>query len=402
MLKNTPPARIDFNNSDSPQKATIDEIIRFTYPRLRENKPAWYIEFYAFDPLRKVMRRKRIKINRLATKSQRREYAAGLINRLYQQLIRGWNPWIEKEFEVAILFDDAIKRYVENNKKMYSDGIFRKETYISHESKIKKLVAYNQQRSAPITYLYQLDKRFCNDFLDYIHLELKNSPLYRNNCLTFIKSFCSFCVEKGFMNDNPASGIKPFNRKLFQKRRKVIPAPVIQQIGEYLKIHDKHFLLSCYLLYYCYIRPIEQTRLKLQYFSVKECTLTIPAQDSKNRTTQTITIPRKVMMFMLDLGVFNYPPHYYLFSNDILPGEVQIDRRLISIRWSRLKKELNLDKDYTFYSLKDTGITEMLDKKLSNISVRDQARHSSLAITDVYTRHRTKADKAILDLDGAL
>ena len=105
---------------------------------------------------------------------------------------------------------------------------------------------------------------------------------------------------------------------------------------------------------------------------------------------------------MLDLGVFNYPPHYYLFSNDILPGEVQIDRRLISIRWSRLKKELNLDKDYTFYSLKDTGITEMLDKKLSNISVRDQARHSSLAITDVYTRHRAKADKAILDLDGAL
>ena len=264
---------------------------------------------------------------------------------------------------------------------MYSDGIFRKETYISHESKVKKLVAYNQQRSTPITYLYQLDKRFCNDFLDYIHLELKNSPLYRNNCLTFIKSFCSFCVEKGFI---------------------VIPAPVIQQISEYLKIHDKHFLLSCYLLYYCYIRPIEQTRLKLQYFSVKECTLTIPAQDSKNRTTQTITIPRKVMIFMLDLGVFNYPPHYYLFSNDILPGEVQIDRRLISIRWSRLKKELNLDKDYTFYSLKDTGITEMLDKKLSNISVRDQARHSSLAITDVYTRHRAKADKAILDLDGDL
>ena len=334
--------------------------------------------------------------------SFRREYAAGLIIRLYQQLIRGWNPWVEKEFEVAISFDDAIKRYVENNKKMYSDGIFRKETYISHESKIKKLVAYNQQRTSPIIYLYQLDKRFCNDFLDYIHLELKLSPQYRNNCLTFLKAFCSFCVEKGLMNENPASGIKPFSRKLFQKRRKVIPPSVIRQISEYLMSNDKHFLLSCYLLYYCYIRPIEQTRLRLRYFNVKNCTLTIPSEDSKNRTTQTITIPKKVMMFMLDLGVFDYPPHYFLFSNNIMPGNVQVDRRLITIRWTRLKQELKLDKDYTFYSLKDTGITEMLDKKLSNISVRDQARHSSLAVTDVYTRHRDNADKAILDLDGTL
>ena len=402
MLKNSPPARIVFNNSASPQKENVDEIIRFTFPILRENKAAWYIEFYAFDPIRKKMRRKRIKINRLAPKKRRREYAAGLIVRLYQQLICGWNPWIENDSEGPILFDDAIKRYVENNEKMYNDGIFRKETYISHESMIRKLATYNRKRESPIVYLAQLDKRFCNDFLDYMHLELDHSPQYRNNCLTFLKAFCSFCVEKGLMDENPAGGIKPFSRKLFQKRRKIIPPGVVKQIGEYLMEHDKHFLLSCYLLYYCCIRPIEQTRLRLQYFNVKNCTLTIPAQDSKNRTTQTITVPKKVMMLMLDLGVFNNPPQYYLFSNNIMPGNVQIDRRLITIRWTRLKKTLDLDNDYTFYSLKDTGITEMLDKKLSSISVRDQARHSSLAITDIYTRHRKEADRNILDIDGDL
>ena len=267
---------------------------------------------------------------------------------------------------------------------------------------IRKLTAYNRKRESPIVYLAQLDKRFCNDFLDYIHLELDHSPQYRNNCLTFLKAFCSFCVEKGLMDENPAGGIKPFSRKLFQKRRKIIPPGVVKQIGEYLMEHDKHFLLSCYLLYYCCIRPIDQTRLRLQYFNVKNCTLTIPAQDSKNRTTQTITVPKKVMMLMLDLGVFNNPPQYYLFSNNIMPGNVQIDRRLITIRWTRLKKTLDLDNDYTFYSLKDTGITEMLDKKLGSISVRAQARHSSLAITDIYTRHRKDADRNILDIDGSL
>lgn len=402
MLKNILPARIDFNNDNLPQNSPIDKVISFTYPRLRENKPVWYVEFYAFDPVRKIMRRKRIKVGRLATTKQRREYAAGLIVRLYQQLIRGWNPWVDIVTKTNFLFEDAVKRYVENNNQMYKDGIFRKETYISHESMIRKLVGYNESRDVPITYLYQLDRLFCNDFLDYIHLTLGNSPLYRNNCLVFIKAFCTFCVEKGLMDENPAKGIKPYKRNLIEKRRKVIPPAIVRQIGEHLLRHDKHFLLACYLLYYCCVRPIEQTRLKLQYFNLKDCTLTIPADDSKNRRTQTVTLPKKVILLMLDLGVFNNPPHFYLFSNELLPGSVQIDRRLITIRWSRLKKELKLDDDYTFYSLKDTGITEMLEKNLSNISVRDQARHSSLAVTDIYTQRRKKADKHIVDLDGAL
>ena len=58
--------------------------------------------------------------------------------------------------------------------------------------------------------------------------------------------------------------------------------------------------------------------------------------------------------------------------------------------------------DYIMRENPDKYITEKKKKKLSNISVRDQARHSSLAVTDVYTRHRDNADKAILDLDGTL
>ena len=34
MLKNTIPARIDFNIDNLPQKSTIDEIISFTYVKM--------------------------------------------------------------------------------------------------------------------------------------------------------------------------------------------------------------------------------------------------------------------------------------------------------------------------------------------------------------------------------
>ena len=72
MLKNHSHTPIDINNSLS---ASLDEIKQFTFPKLRENKNAWYIEFYAYDPLYKKMRRKRIKINRI--KSIKASVASG-------------------------------------------------------------------------------------------------------------------------------------------------------------------------------------------------------------------------------------------------------------------------------------------------------------------------------------
>ena len=399
MLKNHSHTPIDINNSLS---ASLDEIKQFTFPKLRENKNAWYIEFYAYDPLYKKMRRKRIKINRIKSIKEKRKYAHAIIQRITQQLLSGWNPWIEQDAQSVVLFKEILEKYSRYNDKMFNDGYFREHTYKNHHYRIKKLIEYNESRITPIIYLYQMDLRFCNDFLDYIYVELGLSGIDRNACLTFMKTLLNWCIEKGYTKSNPAQLISPISKKLLQKRRKLIPSDVIKKIAEWLKVNDRHFLFSCYLLYYCCIRPIEQTRIRLCYFNLKECTLTIPAEDSKNRTTQTITIPRKVLEYALDIRIFNNPPDYFLFSNNLEPGSCPISVRWLSEHWQKLSKALKLDKDYTFYSLKDTGITEMLNNKVSNLAVRDQARHSSLAITDVYTRHLTKANKEILDLEGSL
>ena len=56
-----------------------------------------------------------------------------------------------------------------------------------------------------------------------------------------------------------------------------------------------------------------------------------------------------------------------------------------------------------FYSLKDTGITNMLKSNMDVLSVRDQARHSSISITDMYTpANVNKVNKAILDYEDEL
>lgn len=92
------------------------------------------------------------------------------------------------------------------------------------------------------------------------------------------------------------------------------------RISGYLTNHDKPFLLSCYLLYYCCIRPSEQVKLQLSDFNLKESTITIRAEVSKNHNTQTITMPKKVLHLMLDLKIFDNPQEYYLFSSKTLSG----------------------------------------------------------------------------------
>jgi hypothetical protein len=69
------------------------------------------------------------------------------------------------------------------------------------------------------------------------------------------------------------------------------------------------------------------------------------------------------------------------------PGsEYRSEKQFRDFWLHHVRKPLNFDTRYKFYSLKDTGITNML-RHYDVLSVRDQARHSSILMTDIYTPH---------------
>ena len=210
-------------------------------------------------------------------------------------------------------------------------------------------------------------------------------------------------LEKGYVKSRPTDGISPISKRLYKKERTVIPAEKVAKIAEYCRVHDRHFLLACYLLYYCFIRPVEMVRLRIDYFNLKAGTITIPAECSKNKKKQTVTLPKKVLKYALELGIFSEPIQYFIFSDGLRPGRKEIDPKIFRDHWGKLRKPLGLLREWKFYSLKDTGITEMLkSQKVSTIEVRDQARHSSLSITDIYAYHSDLVNPDIYDIDGSL
>lgn len=84
-----------------------------------------------------------------------------------------------------------------------------------------------------------------------------------------------------------------------------------------------------------------------------------------------------------------------------MPGKNKVSEKIFRDYWVRyVRKDLKLPDCYKFYSLKDTGITDML-RHQDVLSVRDQARHSSILMTDTYTPHDIqKANEIIKSYEG--
>lgn len=86
----------------------------------------------------------------------------------------------------------------------------------------------------------------------------------------------------------------------------------------------------------------------------------------------------------------------YLFScENFATGTKQLTAKKITNKWNDFRKKHNVATIYQFYSLKDTGITDLLNSGVLAIKVRDQARHYDLKITETYTNRNKTCDEVV-------
>ena len=144
--------------------------------------------------------------------------------------------------------------------------------------------------------------------------------------------------------------------------------------------------------------------IKVGDFNIAKKTLYLHGSIAKNHNDALLTLPDHVIKLMIDLRIFDSPGQYFLFSNDFRPGKERKSEKTFRDYWSRyIRTSLNLTDRYKFYSLKDTGITNMLRANTDILTVRDQARHSSILITDIYTpKDIQQANQLLLNYKGVL
>lgn len=360
---------------------------------LRENK-TWRVEYAVKNPFTGKLERKQPRVKPLKSIVERRKLGKRMVAEINKRLESGWNPfYANKGAKELTKFTDALEIYFKRVLLEYKEDNLRYDTFKTYRSQITILKEYIATIGKNEMMSYKFDVDFVNAYLDFIRYDKGVSARTRNNYLGFLGTLSSFLIEKKYITVNPTITIKKLSAK--QKKRVLIPEKTRILIFDYWKQHNTSFLTLCMICYYCLIRRTELTKLKVSNVSLKNSTIWIDGEDSKNKKNQHITIPNALFPFLVD-HLKNAKNSDYLFSTNFIPGPVKIHPDRVTKKWNQMRKVLHISNEIHWYSLKDSGITDLLRAGVPLISVRDQARHYSSAQTDTYTpKELKKADKNI-------
>ena len=386
------------------KRTVLDEIIGWKPPKFHQASEC-YVSLSAFDPSIGKFQTKKFMLGHIKGKRNQRVYGEDLIKRLMEKLLQGWNPWVEivQPLEYSS-FDDVCRKYEEYLLKLLKENNMREESVISYTSRIRVLKEWKEKQKVNLFYTYQFNSRLVGQFLDYVFVDRNNTIRTRNNYLSWLKTFCKYLLERGYIPTDPTESYSIVQRRGQLKNRDVIPDDLLGELKNWLMKHNRHYLLACYILHYLFVRPKEMSYLKIGDFNIKKKTLLLHGVNTKNHNDALLTMPDHVMKLMIDLNIFNSPGNYYLFSDGFAPGKERKSEKSFRDYWHyHIRKNLKMSDRYKFYSLKDTGITNMLRANTDILTVRDQARHSSILITDIYTpKDIQQANQLLLNYKGVL
>ena len=368
--------------STSQKNKRAISFVDYVPAELRENK-RWEIIYYVNDPFKNVLKRKANRVRPLKSITERRKLAKRMILEINKKLERGWNPFLNyAEGKGFTKFNDVCKSFLNRTEKEVKNGDKRADTYRSYKSYIKNIQDYLIEIKEHEMFVIKFDDDIVRDFLDAIYYDRDNSARTRNNYLSFIRTFSEWMIKHRYIGNNPTIRIEPLTEKT--KTRIVIPDLVRMNIFEHLKIVKPNYYLLCLICYYCLVRRTEITKLKVRDISIKNGIIYVPSDTAKNKKSAPVTIPNILIPDLVD-HIKKANLSDYLFSTNYKAGTIKLAPKKISDEWSRLRKVLDLPKEYQWYSLKDTGITNLLKIGIPLIDVRDQARHHNSMQTDAYT-----------------
>ena len=376
--------------SSAEELIKLKEVTEWTYPVLHRGRQ-WYVDFQAYDPSRGVMRRKKFQLDRYKTRKAKVAMGMELIAALVQKLKSGWNPWVNAgQTRQFTPWEQVMERYRQYLDTAEAKGQLKTKTAYDYRSRLRSLEQYQEETGNVIGQVSQFCRSWAVDYLDYLIYDKDVSARTRNNHRTWLSALGTWLVERRFLTVNPIEDIRMLKEE--EKYRDPLSHHQLKQLKEYLQKENPRFLLCCMMVYYANIRPEELRNIRLGDISIERQTVTVRAEISKNRKTQTVGLHDEVVRLMVSLGTFERAANQdYLFGDDLRPGKQQAYINRFRLEWKKVRQALHWDDRFQFYSLKDSGIRDGINA-MGLVTARDQARHSDVAVTNLYAKASHEPD----------
>lgn len=371
--------------------------LNYSPARYIRNKNNYYVAYSVTNPNTGKLTEKRVKLNHIKTASERNSFAKNLMKEINKKLSEGFNPFLKQVQKVNIYkISDVLTDFLRKKRRELEARTITKETYTDYFQQLNSFFSVLN-----LEFLHEITEKHINLYLDDLFINKGLTACTRNHYLQTLRTFFNYCVQRKLIDFNIALNIE--KERESEKKRCAIPSEILIKIFDYLTAKNEDFyLLACWLLYACFIRPSEICKLKISNINFQNQTIFIPAEISKNKKAQSVTIPQNVADYILKLRLWEYPQNFYIIGKGLKPAEIKTTPQALRKIWAQIREKLGFSDKYQFYSLKDTGITKMINY-LDIREVRDQARHSNISITDVYTdRAKNKGNENIKKLDFKL
>ncbi|MCQ2264165.1 MAG: tyrosine-type recombinase/integrase [Bacteroidales bacterium] len=352
------------------------------------HKKETYVSFYVKNPLTCKLERRRIRCNHVNGAQERLKYARLLCSSINQKLYEGWNPFYEEVAQDSgTKLEVALEKFInEKNKEVRPDTM---RVYTSIVGIFRNWLNENKLNAIPC---FMFTKKHAERYLNSLADNPKIGSRSYNNYLRCLKTVFLYMQKRDFIKDNPFSEF--VSKRCDKKIRTIIPKEDRARIKEYVVHHIPVFYYVILMCYRLFGRPKEILMLKIGMYDPIENVLTIPPEISKNHNARMLALPDELRSYFESLK--SYPSNWYIFSDadTFKPGKVLLNSKRIGRIWGNVRDALGLPACYQFYSLKDTGITEMLEAGVPAKFVKELADHHSLEMTEKYT-HKSEAKKIL-------
>lgn len=356
-------------------------MIDFLPAQLTEGKE-WYISYYVIHPDTGVLTRVRKKFNRIKSIQERRKQAKRIIHRINSMLMAGYNPFVNTESPKSLNhLSETLDIFLRNKTRECRADSLR--SYTSFIDNLKHYLDLVINKNDILVTGFRRHEAI--EFMQWNYNFKKINERTYNNYITFYRLLWNWLTQNNYARENVFDNIPKKRTK--QKSRILLTPDDRQIIRQYWEHRNPNFLLLCQLAFSCMLRPKEATFIRIRDISMARNTIFISGQFSKNGKDRISTIPESLKDDLRKLNLQNYDPDYYVFSTHYEPGKAKLDPRRISKTWDKMRENTEISKNKPFYSLRDSGIVQLLNDGISPVDVRDQADHSSLEITNVYTKH---------------
>ena len=252
----------------------------------------------------------------------------------------------------------------------------RKDTYRSYSSFCLQFGQF-LDRWYPCLPANQFDKRVAVHFLD-LKYSADVTPRTYNNYLKLGRTLLNWLCDHEYISDNPFARIKA--KKVWRKRRTLIPCADRQRIMDYLEQTDREFLLYLRLICISLIRPKEVRELRCGDIDLANHRIIVRGDIAKNHYDRYCVISNQIGRDLIDvMQLANRDPYEFLFYGRSKQHYLR--------KWEKLRAALNLPPEYQQYTFRDTDLTNYLKHGVDALTVMQLAGHSDLKITSIYARH---------------